>query len=146
MRRNGTEFMAIGAILVGAAIGAGGTVALVGNPFDDGLRAQLDCDSFYGSRSPLRATWIIFVDRDGEVHKKKCPAGRRTFFVHQRPSRTLEVRPTTVTGRVRVEAVEAWVEARAAAELEATAAELTTLLERQRSVYEQVKARTTTGR
>ena len=137
MRRNGTEFMAIGAILVGAAIGAGGTVALVGNPFNDGLRAQLDCDSFYVSRTPLRATWIIFVDRDGEVHKKKCPAGRRTFFVHQRPSRTLEVRPTTVTGRVRVEAVEAGVEA--------TAAELTTLLERQRSVYEQVKARTTTG-
>ena len=109
----------------------------MGNPFNDGLRAQLDCDSFYVSRSPLRATWIIFVDRDGEVHKKKCPAGRRTFFVHQRPSRTLEVRPTTVTGRVRVEAVEAGVEA--------TAAELTTLLERQRSVYEQVKARTTTG-
>ena len=144
MRRNGTEFMAIGAILVGAAIGAGGTVALVGNPFNDGLRAQLDCDSFYVSTSPLRATWIIFVDRGGEVHKKKCPAGRRTFFVHQRPSRTLEVRPTTVTGRVRVEAVEAGVEARAAA-LEARAAELTTLLERQRSVYEQVKARTTTG-
>ena len=100
MRRHGTEIMAIGGILVGAAIGAGGTVALVGNPFDDGLRAGLDCGSVYVSGSPLRATWIYTVDRDGEVRKKKCPARRTTVFVRQAPSRTLVVRPTTVTGRV----------------------------------------------
>ena len=104
MRRNGTEIMAIGGILAGAAIGAGGTVALVGSPFDDGLRAGLDCGSVYVSGSPLRATWIYTVDRDGEVRKKKCPARRTTVFVRQAPSRTLAVRPTMVTGRVSFQA------------------------------------------
>ena len=89
MRRNGTEIMAIGGILVGAAIGAGGTVALVSNPLDHWLRAQRGCESVYVSSSPMRATWIYTVDRDGEVRKKKCPRWTRTI-VHGSTSRTVD--------------------------------------------------------
>jgi hypothetical protein len=97
MRRNGTDIMAIGAILASAAIGATATLALAGNPFDGGGRAELVCESPLTPESPMgmtwnyavgqerevrvrympgtptRATWFYSVDRDGEVRRKRCP-------------------------------------------------------------------------
>lgn len=73
MRRYGTEVMAIGAILTGAAIGATGTLALVGNPFEAEERVAFACESIALPGTPHRATWIYSVARDGEVLRKKCP-------------------------------------------------------------------------
>ena len=91
MRRNGTEIMAIGAILAGAAIGATGTLAITGNPFDGNATFGLDCEYFYLPGTPMRATWIYTVDREGEVRKKRCPRRiRTTFFVGEAPLRTID--------------------------------------------------------
>ena len=91
MRRHGTEIMAIGAILAGAAIGATGTLAFTGNPFDGSARVGFDCEYFYLPGTPMRATWIYTVDRDGEVRKKRCPRRiRTTFFVGETPLRTID--------------------------------------------------------
>ena len=98
MRRNGTDIMAIGAILASAAIGATATLALAGSPFDGGGRAELVCESPVTPESPMgmawknytvgrerevrvryvpgipaRATWTYSMDRDGEVRRKRCP-------------------------------------------------------------------------
>ena len=97
MRRNGTDIMAIGAILGSAVIGATATLALAGSPFDGGGRAELLCESpvtpespmgmtwnyavgrerevrvRYAPGTPTRATWTYSMDRDGEVRRKRCP-------------------------------------------------------------------------
>ena len=91
MRRNGTEIMAIGAILAGAAIGATGTLAITGNPFDGRESVWVNCEYFQVPGTPMRATWIYTMDRDGELRRKKCP--RRissTFFVSGAPTRTID--------------------------------------------------------
>ena len=91
MRRNGTEIMAIGAILAGAAIGATGTLAITGNPFDGRESVWVNCEYFQVPGTQMRATWIYTMDRDGELRRKKCP--RRissTFFVSGAPTRTID--------------------------------------------------------
>ena len=90
MRRNGTEIMAIGAILAGAAIGATGTLAITGNPFDGRASAGLNCEYLYVPGAQMRATWIYTVV-DGELRRKKCPRRMRsTFFVRETPARTID--------------------------------------------------------
>ncbi|MXW18188.1 MAG: hypothetical protein F4139_12120 [Gemmatimonadetes bacterium] len=83
MRRYGTEVMAIGAILAGAAIGATGTLALVGNPFEANERVAFTCESISLPGTAHRATWTYTVARDGEILRKKCPR-RLTTRIHLR--------------------------------------------------------------
>lgn len=91
MRRNSTEIMAIGAILAGAAIGATGTLALTGNPFDGRESVWVNCEYFQVPGTQMRATWIYTVDRDGELRRKKCPRRiRSTFVVSGAPTRTID--------------------------------------------------------
>lgn len=95
MRRNGTDFMAIGAILAGATIGAGGTMALVGSPLDDRPEAALECGAYYFSSvsgSPTRVTWTYSMDRHGEVRKKQCPRIRTSTVYVQPTIRTVDLK------------------------------------------------------
>ena len=105
MRRHGTDIMAIGAIVAGAAIGATATLAFAGSPFDGDGRAELVCESpltreylvdlernrefrvRYVPGIRTRATWTYSMDRDGEVRRKRCP--RRiavTGFARETPA------------------------------------------------------------
>ena len=72
MTRSTTEIMAIGAILAGAAIGATGTLAIVGNPFDHPVRTDSPCQSTYVSSAGVRTMWTYWADHGGEVRKRKC--------------------------------------------------------------------------
>ncbi len=93
MRRNGTDFMAIGAILAGATIGAGGTAALLGGPLDNRMEATRECESLYFSTvssTPTRVTWSYSVDRHGEVRKRRCPRIRTTTVRVREPVRTVD--------------------------------------------------------
>ena len=94
MRRNGTDFMAIGAILAGATIGAGGTAALLGGALDNRVEATRECESLYLSSvsgTPTRVTWSYSVDRHGEVRKRRCPRIRTTTVRVHRPDRTVDL-------------------------------------------------------
>ena len=77
MRRNRADFIAIGAILSGAVIGAGGTMAFVGNPLERSASATLECGSVWQSANGQDAVWLITVSEDGERRVKRCP--RRTW-------------------------------------------------------------------
>lgn len=93
MRRNGTDFMAIGAILAGATIGVGGTAALLRSPPDDRMEAAWECESlFLGgvSGTPTRVTWSYSVDRHGEVRKRRCPRIVTTTLRVREPVRTVD--------------------------------------------------------
>ncbi len=91
MRRNSTDIMAIGAILAGAAIGAGGTLALVGDSLDARSATAWNCESVFVSSGSVQSVRIYTADRYGEVRRKRCP---RTFsgtvYVH-RPARTVDM-------------------------------------------------------
>lgn len=90
MRRNGTEIMAIGAILAGAAIGATGTLAITGNPFESRATLSLNCDYLYVPGTRMHATWTYTVV-DGELRRKKCPRRIRTaLFAREAPVRTID--------------------------------------------------------
>ncbi len=94
MRRNGTDFMAIGAILAGATIGVGGTAALLGSSLDDRMEAAFECESLFlsgVSGTPTRVTWSYSVDRYGEVRKRRCPRVRTTTVHVRRPVRTVDL-------------------------------------------------------
>ena len=93
MRRNSTDFMAIGAILAGATIGAGGTAALLGGPLDNRMEAARECESLFLSSvsgSPTRVTWSYSVDRHGEVRKRRCPRIRTTTLRVREPVGTVD--------------------------------------------------------
>lgn len=90
MRRNGTEIMAIGAILAGAAIGATGTLAITGNPLESRATVGLNCEYLYVPGTRMHVTWIYTVV-DGELRRKKCPRRIRTaFFAQEAPVRTID--------------------------------------------------------
>ena len=91
MRRNGTDIMAIGAILAGAAIGAGGTLALVGDSLDARSATAWNCESVFVTAGSVRSVRIYTEDSDGEVRRKKCPRTiTRRVYVH-RPARTVDM-------------------------------------------------------
>ena len=93
MRRNGTDFMAIGAILAGATIGVGGTAALLGGPLDNRMEAAWECESLFLSSvsgTPARVTWSYSVDRHGEVRKRRCPRIVTTTLRVREPVRTVD--------------------------------------------------------
>ncbi len=130
MRRHGTDFMAIGAILAGATIGAGGTAALLGSgPLDNRSEAAWECESFHVYGAPTRVTWSYSADRHGEVGKRRCPRVGTTYVHVRRPARTIDLEvqaelealaAALAEARTRAEVVEALegraVEARRAAE------------------------------
>lgn len=91
MRRNSTDIMAIGAILAGATIGAGGTLALVGDSLDARSATAWDCESIYFTTGSVRSVRIYTEDSDGEVRRKRCPRTiTSTVYVH-RPTRTVDM-------------------------------------------------------
>ena len=86
MRRNGTGILATAAILGGAAIGVGGTLALVGNPFGRGTTAKVECSSVHGSGAGWSAWWTEAVGEDGHSHVKRCPNGSSRFIYVSHPA------------------------------------------------------------
>lgn len=91
MRRNSTDIMAIGAILAGATIGAGGTLALVGDSLDARSATAWNCESIYLTTGSVRSVRIYTEDSDGEIRRKRCPRTiTSTVYVH-RPTRTVDM-------------------------------------------------------
>ncbi len=80
MRRNGTGILATGAILGGAAIGVGATLALFGNPFDRAASEETEC----GSIQEVAATWKYWrnaaTGEHGYGYFTACPRGFRYGF------------------------------------------------------------------
>ena len=90
MRRNGTDIMAIGAILAGAAIGAGGTLAFVGGSLDERSVTAWDCESIFLS-SRATQTWIYSAERNGELRRKKCPRTITSTVYVEQPVRSVDM-------------------------------------------------------
>ncbi|MDE2796754.1 MAG: hypothetical protein OXL34_18210 [Gemmatimonadota bacterium] len=91
MRRHGTDIMAIGAILAGAAIGAGGTLAFVGDSPDNRSVTAWDCESILVSAGSLQSVRIYTAGRNGELRKKKCPRTIASTVFVERPVRTVDM-------------------------------------------------------
>lgn len=82
MRRNGTGFLATGAILGGAAIGIGATLALVGNPLDRLGSAEAEC----GSAQEVATWWSVATGEHGHGYVTTCPRGGFRYGFSYLPS------------------------------------------------------------
>jgi len=75
MRRNGTGILATGAILGGAAIGVGATLALFGNPFDRAVSAEAECGSLQEVAARWNGWWNAATGEHGYRYVTACPRG-----------------------------------------------------------------------
>ena len=75
MRRNGTAVLATGAILGGAAIGVGATLALFGDPLDRVAGVEVECGEVGLANAEWTASLIETVGPGGRVRIRRCPGG-----------------------------------------------------------------------
>ena len=121
MRRNGTGILATGAILGGAAIGIGATLALFGNPFDRATGAKAECGPVQEVNAGWSAWWSATAGEHGHAYVMACPGGGFRYGYMHHPGHKhdgLTVKRTFLLP-IRVREVEA-AAARAAAVAEAS--------------------------
>ncbi len=86
MRRNGTGILATGAILGGAAIGIGATLALLGNTLDRAASAEAECGSPLEATARWNGWWDVATGEHGHGYVTTCPGGGFRYSFSYIPS------------------------------------------------------------